>query len=418
MNKKYKILMNIMRTLMALVLAAGISLLIKTPVMAAELDYIHNYEIVVTVNDDATLNLQYHIDWEVLDSDSEGPLTWVKIGIPNKHCIDVTPISGNIRTCTLNKYSNEPNVEIHFDRSYYEGEIVSFDFVVHQDYMYEIDKSRNGYTDYSFTPGWFDEISVGNMTLRWPSDKADTWMPSCQMEGDYLVWSSSLDKGDRFTVDISYPNDAYAFDITKSGEDSTSSDSPLSTLVGFICLLICMGPFVGLWILVRYLNRKNYEKSANFSTETEKKITRTLVTYYPTCQGCGATRKEDAQFCEYCGRSFIEKEETITEEQCPEDKKDALKYNDAGLFQFAAGSNTFVRVNVVNVPVRRHVSRSIRTSSFGSGSHRSSCAHSSCACACACACAGGGRAGCSQKDFYNTNLKLKHIRARLNKSEK
>lgn len=33
----------------------------------------------------------------------------------------------------------------------------------------------------------------------------------------------------------------------------------------------------------------------------------------------------------------------------------------------------------------------------------SSCAHSSCvsSCACACACAGGGRAGCSVKDFYS-----------------
>ena len=33
----------------------------------------------------------------------------------------------------------------------------------------------------------------------------------------------------------------------------------------------------------------------------------------------------------------------------------------------------------------------------------------SCACACACACAGGGRAGCSKKDFYKTNLKSKYI---------
>ena len=30
-------------------------------------------------------------------------------------------------------------------------------------------------------------------------------------------------------------------------------------------------------------------------------------------------------------------------------------------------------------------------------------------CACACACAGGGRAGCSKKDFYNTNLKSDEI---------
>lgn len=54
---------------------------------------------------------------------------------------------------------------------------------------------------------------------------------------------------------------------------------------------------------------------------------------------------------------------------------------------------------------------------FGGGggifvSH-SSCA-SSCACvsscACACACAGGGRAGCTKKDFYHTNLKVKDLK--------
>lgn len=56
-------------------------------------------------------------------------------------------------------------------------------------------------------------------------------------------------------------------------------------------------------------------------------------------------------------------------------------------------------------------------SGFGGGhttfiSH-SSCARSSCACvhscACACACAGGGRAGCSKKDFYKTNLKTEDL---------
>ena len=45
--------------------------------------------------------------------------------------------------------------------------------------------------------------------------------------------------------------------------------------------------------------------------------------------------------------------------------------------------------------------------------HHSSCA-SSCACvsscACACACAGGGRAGCTKKDFYHTNLKVKDLK--------
>ena len=48
----------------------------------------------------------------------------------------------------------------------------------------------------------------------------------------------------------------------------------------------------------------------------------------------------------------------------------------------------------------------------------SSCARSSCACvscACACACAGGGRAGCSKKDFYRTNLTTEDIKKELTK---
>ena len=43
-------------------------------------------------------------------------------------------------------------------------------------------------------------------------------------------------------------------------------------------------------------------------------------------------------------------------------------------------------------------------------SNHSGCA-SSCACACACACAGGGRAGCSVKDFYTVKLPKKSVGA-------
>ena len=40
---------------------------------------------------------------------------------------------------------------------------------------------------------------------------------------------------------------------------------------------------------------------------------------------------------------------------------------------------------------------------------------SGCACACACACAGGGRAGCSRKDFYKPKLKLDDLKDSINK---
>lgn len=419
---------------LGLFLVTCISLSLKMPVKAAaELDYIHNYEITVEVNEDASLNLTYHIDWEVLDSKTEGPLSWVNIGVPNKHVISVKPLSSNISRCDIKK-TGQPNIEIHFDRDYYKGEIVSFDFLVVQDNMYEIDKSFNDFTDYVFTPGWFDNIKVGNLVIKWPVDKTDMWMPSCEMDGDYLVWRTSLGKGERFSVSVTYPNDAYDFNITKSNEAGNSnsgsgskSGSSIDTAEEIFRLLFTIlmvpfsfAPFI-IPIIVTSIGRKRYQSAANMGTGNGKKVTRTLITYYPSCRGCGATRKPDEQNCSYCGRSFIEKEETITEEKCPEDKKDILKFSDAGEFQYSSLPNTFVRVNVVNVPVHHSSGSSSRGSSFwsslssgssGSSSHHSSCAHSHCACACACACAGGGRAGCSQKDFYNTNLKLKTLNTR------
>jgi len=52
-------------------------------------------------------------------------------------------------------------------------------------------------------------------------------------------------------------------------------------------------------------------------------------------------------------------------------------------------------------------------------SHSSCACASSCACvsscACACACAGGGRAGCTKKDFYGTNLRTENLKKALKK---
>ena len=86
-----------------------------------------------------------------------------------------------------------------------------------------------------------------------------------------------------------------------------------------------------------------------------------------------------------------------------------------GTYKFASNPNKYVRVHVATVPhvVSRPTSSSSNRSS--SGRSHSSCAHSSCACACACACAGGGRAGCTTKDFYNTDLKLKYFSKRKDK---
>ena len=109
-------------------------------------------------------------------------------------------------------------------------------------------------------------------------------------------------------------------------------------------------------------------------------------------------------------------EEVLKEENVPDEDKEALKYKTKGEFRYSSAPDTYVRVNVVNIPVVHHHSSSGGSTRSGGSSRGGGCAHSSCACACAscacacaCACAGGGRAGCTYKDFYRTDLKLRQL---------
>ena len=377
---------------------------------AANLDEILDYEIDVTVNEDATLTLKYHILWKVLDSKTEGPLEWVKIGIPNKHYVSMSADSSTIdRISYLSDGGSY--VRIDFDRKYYKDEVVSFDFTVVQDNMYQVDKFEEGFTVYDFTPGWFDGIKVDLMVVRWPNDKMEEWTPSCDIKDGYNVWSARLAEGAKYTITVTYPNEAYAFDLTKTIETSDDEDDDfgvLETIVVVILFLVLLGIFM--LIVIASLAFLAYILGAVFGGKYDKKITRTKVVYWPNCPSCGAPREEGVEKCKYCGRSMIKSEEIIKEEKVADEDKEALRHKRAGLFHYSSEPNTYVRVNVVKV--QRPVVRSTYSSSSSSrsSSHRSSCVHSSCACACACACAGGGRAGCTAKDFYKGAFPLKYLK--------
>ena len=388
-------------------------LMFAVPVFA-DTDEILNYTITVDVNKDATLNLNYHIDWKVLDSGSGvGPLTWMKIGIPNRHVVSAVGKSDTVSRISLSgNYA-----EVCLDRNYYEGDVASVDFLVVQDYMYQVDKLKEGETVYSFTPGWFDDIKVDKLEIRWKEDNSVAFTPDCLMENGYYMWTDSLKKGGKYTVTVTYPNDAYGFDLSKSEEADDDNGGVLDIIVGIIGIIfgfIMMIAFLAVPILIGYLFNAGFKALTGSGSPTINKTTRVKVTYYDSCPGCGAPRKEGSKFCEYCGKSLVKSEETITDEQLKKEEKAAAAFTKNGEYRYGTTPNTFIRVNSVRVPNPRYHAPS-RSSS---GSHHSSCAHSSCACACACACAGGGRAGCTMKDFYNTNLKLTALaKATGNKSE-
>ena len=381
--------------------------LLSLPAQAAELDEILLYEITVDVNDDATLRMRYHIDWKVLDSTSEGPLSWVEIGVPNSHILSADGLSSAVKKIR----ESGSCVRIDLDRDYYAGEVADIEFEITQDYMYQVDCFTDGETVYQFTPGWFDDIRVDKLVIRWNSRAVLSQSPACILADDgYCTWTTSLDKGETFGVVVTYPNDAYGFDVSKTIDDDSYgySDSgfDIASVLGGVIF------FGTIFLVVFGCILSHFNATANLSGTTQKKITRTRIVYYPECQGCGSTRPEGASNCPYCGRSFIKSEEIIRASDIPEEDRSLRKKTTDGLYRYTSQPNTYIRVHVTNVPAPRvsHSSGFSSRSSHSGGGHSCACA-SSCACACACACAGGGRAGCSVKDFYNTGLKLRQLAA-------
>ena len=406
-----------MKRLLSLLLAVAIALAIPFSTAFAasgDLDEILDYRITVDVNADATCTMVYHVDWKVLDSTSDGPLSWVKIGIPNKHYVSMEPLSDTIKSISYSS-SGGSYVRVDLDRNYHAGEVASFDFKLVQDYMYQVGRDNQGEAVYEFTPGWFDDIKVDNLQVRWNGDKVERIAPAALQDGGYYTWNASLRKGQRFTVTVGYPDNAFQFDVDKTlngGSTQSDSDDSEDFFFGLIGLAI-FG--VMIWGFVSFV--KNivsgiadlFDKGSGFSMG--KKITRTKVVYYPVCQGCGAARPEGSDTCEYCGRSFVKSEETVTEQDIPKQESAIKRKTTNGEYAYSTEPNTFLRVRVVPIPASSGGHGRSRSRSSGGCACASSCA-CACGCACACACAGGGRAGCSTKDFYNTNLKLSQLAGR------
>ncbi len=285
----------------------------NTKSYATELDEIVNY--VVTVDprmNDGTLDITYEITWKVLDSTTEGPLSWVKIGTPNSYFDTPTALTNNIKK--ISAYSGS-YVRIDFVKKYYEGQQVTFKYSIHQSNMYKLSMFSN--CSYKFTPAWFTDAKVDNLKIRWNSDgvkKSD----SKYTEDNYLVWTKvNMSKGSKMTINVKYDKKAFSsLDSSKQRTNTNSGSSFNSMIIIYIIIIV--------FICVLSLF------------------------------GGGGYYSHRGFYGGYYGRGY-----------------------------------------------------------YGGCVHSScACAHSSCACAhsCACACAGSGRAGCSKKDFYRTNLTSKKIK--------
>lgn len=126
-------------------------------------DVIHQYNVTVQPLDDGSLDIEYHLVWEALDSSEE--LTWVEIGMANENfSVYSDSVATNIRT--YSKYTDEDYVSLRLDfqKAYFSGDVIDFSFKINQKDM--LCKNESGYF-YEFVPGWFNAIEVEQFTFVW-----------------------------------------------------------------------------------------------------------------------------------------------------------------------------------------------------------------------------------------------------------
>ena len=144
---------------------------------------------------DGSLRIQVTLEWTVL---AEGPVSWVKIGVPNGSIREETALTDNIDRLNFdNSY-----MYVYFDRDYNDGETFRFSYSWVQEYMYALEGDT---VSYDYTPGWFDEARVGQMTLTWHDPAGvDGAGSDGQTGGDHVLTASNMEPGDRLNFTVEY----------------------------------------------------------------------------------------------------------------------------------------------------------------------------------------------------------------------
>lgn len=306
-----------------------------------DLDRIELYQITIDPRKDGTLDMHFLIKWRVLDSSSEGPLEWIKIGIPNYFVDELSALSKSIKK--IKYYVDDGSyIRLDLDRKYYQNEVVELEFKSHQSRMYILQDDK---CYYDYNPGWFDEIIVDQAVIYWNA-KDVLNANTVTIENGYFKWESRLGHSQTIKTKITY-NQSTFNGLDKDAQFTNKYMSPKHIVLGIILPLTLIFAFVIIVLIIAKKNQDPYMSNRGFFVRYH---------YYG--------------FHHRYYRSGV-------------DKKGARIVNPTNIYTGTGGSS-------------------------GGG----------CACACACACAGGGRAGCSVKDFYNINLESKKIEKVLKENNK
>ena len=340
-----------------------------TAVAWADYDYIDRYTVTVTPNtEDGSLLIFVELEWTPLEDLPYGQE--LKIGVPNGSIRDVAALTDNIESLS---YDNS-YMYVYLTQGYDADETFTFSYSWVQEYMYQLAGSA---VTYDYTPGWFDEAKIGQMTLVWNDPPGlvgqleSTGTASAELvrgEDALVCTASNLYYGETMGVAARYEN----WPVQLSEENSL--DNIPSDYDSY-----------EYW---------EYEDYAPYEDDTGSVLFFVLIVTVIVFIVIAVVKRGDG----YSG-GF------------------GTHYVFVNHLWYPAGPDGKPRPGSVGTKTRPRPPRNddhhggfgggsrgggFGGGGFGGGGH-CACA-SSCACACACACAGGGRAGCSAKNLYGIRL--------------
>ena len=331
-----------------------------------DLDYIPDYFVTVDLREDGSADIVYDITWQVIGGDQTDYLSWVKIGLPNAYAEDLTPLTDTISDL---QYTGDGGsyAKVVFARRYYSPKVaaqnggesrVRFAFSVHQSHLFSL--NSDGTATFEFTPGWFDDLVVEHMQVRWRS--GDGFVADNTSEEDgYLIWDfGPMGHGQSANIHVTVPvmtAETFDPDAQLTAADYDDGGMTADEMIGILTVVIGLLIFAAALIIIVGSMTPDWGG------------------------GFGSGLDPDDWFWYTNGIHTIH------------------------LARTAPPPKGYTRTD----PPKNYHTGGGSSRGGGVGRHNSGCA-SSCACACAsscacaCACAGGGRAGCTAKDFYTYKL--------------
>ena len=335
---------------------------------AGDYDEIERYVITVDPRQDGSADITYEIDWQVIGGGADDYLSWVRIGLANEYADEFANLTPDTVADVSLDTDEGSFARVTFHDRYYAPDAaaanggesaVRFSFRVHQSHLFT--ENGDGTADFTFTPGWFDEICIDSLTVRWRNYDGFA-ADNHSVEGDYLVWQfGPLEHGEQVTVHVTVPvTTAQVFDPTtaRTGDEMTPAGYPDSSSDAEDAFAIFIVLVVLFLLAFAFAGRPARWRG-----------------------GFGAAYDPLAW---------------------------AWYYNGSHYLRMARGSRPPAGYRPSSPPPGF---RAGGGETRGGGAGRDTSHHGGCvcacacvSCACACACAGGGRAGCSVKNFYRVGL--------------